>query len=165
MLAQTVAQQQLALAMAPYCGNMGGNMGYGNNGNGPIYSPGGTAANRSQGRTRLTDPEGSWVCPSCANVNWPKRTSCNKCKIEKPNETLCDTASSVKTLCDADATGTHTGTSPGTSPVKVAQGMPDNMLSNGVDFSPDRRVAMAEDHSLYSDLLPPSPSADQNDSQ
>jgi hypothetical protein len=33
---------------------------------------------------RPADPEGSWECISCSNVNWPKRTSCNRCKIAKP---------------------------------------------------------------------------------
>jgi len=32
-------------------------------------------------------PEGSWVCPTCSNVNWPSRTACNKrgCGQPKPN--------------------------------------------------------------------------------
>lgn len=31
-------------------------------------------------------PDGSWVCPACANVNWPARTHCNKkeCGTPKP---------------------------------------------------------------------------------
>lgn len=33
------------------------------------------------------DPPGSWICPSCGNVNWPKRTHCNKhgCGVAKPD--------------------------------------------------------------------------------
>lgn len=33
-------------------------------------------------------PEGSWVCPACANVNWPTRTVCNKrsCGLPRPTE-------------------------------------------------------------------------------
>ena len=29
-------------------------------------------------------PEGSWACPSCNNVNWPKRTTCNKSTCGRP---------------------------------------------------------------------------------
>lgn len=31
-------------------------------------------------------PAGSWVCPACANVNWPTRTNCNKrsCGLPRP---------------------------------------------------------------------------------
>lgn len=31
-------------------------------------------------------PDGSWVCPSCNNINWPRRTTCNKkeCNAPKP---------------------------------------------------------------------------------
>jgi len=28
-------------------------------------------------------PEGSWACPVCANINWPKRTECNKCNVPR----------------------------------------------------------------------------------
>jgi len=28
-------------------------------------------------------PEGSWACPGCNNVNWPKRSSCNKCQLAR----------------------------------------------------------------------------------
>lgn len=32
------------------------------------------------------DPEGSWACPQCLNVNWPQRSSCNKkgCGLPRP---------------------------------------------------------------------------------
>lgn len=35
---------------------------------------------------RREDPEGSWTCPKCQNVNWPQRTSCNKrsCGAARP---------------------------------------------------------------------------------
>ena len=53
------------------------------------YSP--TAAAAMAGATRARgehggagDPEGSWTCPGCANLNWPKRTSCNRCRVPKP---------------------------------------------------------------------------------
>ena len=29
-------------------------------------------------------PDGSWACSGCSNVNWPKRTSCNRCNMPKP---------------------------------------------------------------------------------
>jgi len=32
------------------------------------------------------DPEGSWTCPFCQNVNWPKRTTCNKEGCHMPRE-------------------------------------------------------------------------------
>lgn len=34
-------------------------------------------------------PPGSWVCPQCQNINWPKRTVCNKqgCGAARPAET------------------------------------------------------------------------------
>jgi len=32
------------------------------------------------------DPEGSWTCPFCHNVNWPKRTTCNKEGCHMPRE-------------------------------------------------------------------------------
>jgi hypothetical protein len=32
-------------------------------------------------------PEGSWTCPTCANINWPQRTHCNKsgCTTPRPS--------------------------------------------------------------------------------
>lgn len=32
------------------------------------------------------NPEGSWVCPGCQNINWPTRTNCNKrgCGLPRP---------------------------------------------------------------------------------
>jgi len=32
------------------------------------------------------DPEGSWECPFCHNINWPKRTSCNREGCHMPKE-------------------------------------------------------------------------------
>jgi hypothetical protein len=33
------------------------------------------------------EPDGSWTCPSCSNVNWPKRTTCNGkfCSAARPD--------------------------------------------------------------------------------
>lgn len=31
-------------------------------------------------------PEGSWACTSCGNVNWPKRTSCNRQGCNMPRD-------------------------------------------------------------------------------
>lgn len=31
-------------------------------------------------------PEGSWVCRSCQNVNWPRRTHCNKTGCNMPKD-------------------------------------------------------------------------------
>lgn len=47
-------------------------------------------------------PEGSWVCPTCNNVNWPKRTVCNKngCDTKRP-----------------DLVGGNIGTIPGGNPI------------------------------------------------
>jgi len=28
-------------------------------------------------------PEGSWACMACKNINWPKRTECNKCSMPR----------------------------------------------------------------------------------
>ena len=33
----------------------------------------------THGESQQEHPAGSWVCSSCHNVNWPKRTSCNRC--------------------------------------------------------------------------------------
>lgn len=32
------------------------------------------------------DPDGSWSCPTCGNVNWPLRSACNKkgCSTPRP---------------------------------------------------------------------------------
>jgi len=32
------------------------------------------------------DPEGSWECPYCYNINWPKRTTCNREGCHMPKE-------------------------------------------------------------------------------
>ena len=40
----------------------------------------------------------SWICGSCENVNWPKRTVCNKCGIEKSAQTpnwLCSVCNHI----------------------------------------------------------------------
>ncbi|KAF4655990.1 hypothetical protein FOL47_009206 [Perkinsus chesapeaki] len=44
----------------------------------------------SAGHALRTDPPGSWICPTCGNVNWPKRTHCNKhgCGVEKPAQAV-----------------------------------------------------------------------------
>lgn len=34
----------------------------------------------------VADPEGSWMCPFCQNVNWPKRTTCNKDGCHMPKD-------------------------------------------------------------------------------
>jgi len=34
----------------------------------------------------VEDPEGSWVCAFCQNVNWPKRTNCNKEGCHMPRD-------------------------------------------------------------------------------
>jgi pentatricopeptide repeat protein len=52
---------------------------------------------RAMRRADMRDPEGSWECPSCANVNWPHRTSCNLCTIPRPSSTSCDTESYPET--------------------------------------------------------------------
>lgn len=34
-------------------------------------------------QSHQSTPTSSWICTSCQNVNWPKRTKCNKCGLEK----------------------------------------------------------------------------------
>jgi len=43
-------------------------------------------SNGSMERSPTADPEGSWTCDACGNVNWPMRTTCNKkgCGLPKP---------------------------------------------------------------------------------
>lgn len=31
----------------------------------------------------IQHPEGSWACTQCNNINWPKRTECNKCRLPR----------------------------------------------------------------------------------
>lgn len=40
-----------------------------------------------RGAQQESNPEGSWTCPSCNNVNWPQRTACNKrgCGMPRPD--------------------------------------------------------------------------------
>lgn len=40
-----------------------------------------------QSQVSSAHPPGSWECPQCHNVNWPKRTTCNKkgCAAPKPS--------------------------------------------------------------------------------
>jgi len=37
-------------------------------------------------KIKNNDPEGSWICPFCNNVNWPKRTTCNKEGCHMPKD-------------------------------------------------------------------------------
>jgi len=83
-------------------------------------------------------PEGSWACGSCGNVNWPKRTQCNKagCNMRKdagdehpegswaclmcnnvnwPKRTHCHKAS-----CGAPRSGTPTTGSTGTGGMGIS---------------------------------------------
>jgi len=50
--------------------------------------PGGDAGGSGGGGASYADlgahPPGSWSCYSCQNVNWPRRTLCNKCKAPRP---------------------------------------------------------------------------------
>jgi len=34
----------------------------------------------------IPDPEGSWACTFCQNINWPKRTTCNKEGCHMPRD-------------------------------------------------------------------------------
>lgn len=46
-------------------------------------------ANEGQGvekKIKASDPEGSWMCPFCQNVNWPRRTVCNKRGCSMPRD-------------------------------------------------------------------------------
>jgi len=47
------------------------------------------------GNVHGSAPPGSWSCPSCGNVNWPKRTTCNKpgCGASKPGHNPDDRTS------------------------------------------------------------------------
>jgi len=58
---------------------------------GNMVSPSSASASANNVSNRLSEhPEGSWECVKCANINWPRRTSCNRCEAsretaEKPN--------------------------------------------------------------------------------
>jgi len=39
---------------------------------------------RGSSKGGFQHPEGSWVCASCENINWPLREACNRCKEAKP---------------------------------------------------------------------------------
>uniref|UniRef100_A0A7S2RDG9 RanBP2-type domain-containing protein n=1 Tax=Rhizochromulina marina TaxID=1034831 RepID=A0A7S2RDG9_9STRA len=43
--------------------------------------PGGAPGAGSRGGKE--HPPGSWVCTSCSNINWPMRSSCNRCHASK----------------------------------------------------------------------------------
>jgi len=64
----------------PYMANMGGDM-YSN-----PYIQHQMPPNAYQQQASPQHPVGSWECPLCHNVNWPKRTTCNKsgCGAPKP---------------------------------------------------------------------------------
>lgn len=34
--------------------------------------------------------KGDWTCTACGNVNWERRTTCNKCQNQKPNVITTD---------------------------------------------------------------------------
>lgn len=38
----------------------------------------------SSGPPTVGGPDGNWACPSCGNVNYPKRDKCNRCGYPKP---------------------------------------------------------------------------------
>ena len=39
-----------------------------------------------QATAGVPHPEGSWTCPKCANINWPRRLNCNKCGFQRPDQ-------------------------------------------------------------------------------
>lgn len=43
------------------------------------YNPQPTQSSQQQSQ----DPENDWICNQCFNVNWPKRSKCNKCGLDK----------------------------------------------------------------------------------
>lgn len=42
--------------------------------------------------------KGDWTCTVCGNVNWERRTTCNKCQNQKPNAISTDEVSLVKIM-------------------------------------------------------------------
>lgn len=39
--------------------------------------------NQNPSQQQSDDPNSDWVCNQCQNVNWPKRSKCNKCSLDK----------------------------------------------------------------------------------
>ena len=67
----------------------GPQQGYGPNNNPPQGPPGPHNSNIGSKRPRRGGPpqqDGNWICPvpECANVNFPRRTVCNRCQAPKP---------------------------------------------------------------------------------
>ena len=52
---------------------------------GVASDPGQSSNPQSGYDVQSNDPDANWVCsvPECQNVNWPKRTKCNKCGVDK----------------------------------------------------------------------------------
>eukprot|EP00438_Fugacium_kawagutii_P034404 Skav207739 [mRNA] locus=scaffold362:391276:393297:- [translate_table: standard] len=44
------------------------------------------AAMKPQRPRPIAGVDGNWSCPACTNVNFPHRTSCNRCGLAKPDE-------------------------------------------------------------------------------
>lgn len=47
-------------------------------------------------KRKLEDaPDGSWICPGCLNLNWPRREVCNNrsCKLKRPDDMMNDSSS------------------------------------------------------------------------
>lgn len=59
--------------------------GRGGRGGGRMGGRGRISEGRGRGRIIEKDLKGKdWECPSCANINWSWRSSCNKCNASKP---------------------------------------------------------------------------------
>jgi hypothetical protein len=43
-------------------------------------------AGQGGGGVQREPPDGAWTCPTCQNVNWPTRQSCNRrsCGLPRP---------------------------------------------------------------------------------
>mmetsp|Transcript_14405 Transcript_14405/g.39569 ORF Transcript_14405/g.39569 Transcript_14405/m.39569 type:complete len:554 (-) Transcript_14405:91-1752(-) len=41
---------------------------------------------RTQGGAPIAGLDGNWACPMCSNINFPMRTSCNRCQTPKPQD-------------------------------------------------------------------------------
>lgn len=93
-----IAELDASLGRPPAGGGGGGGGGIGGGGRGRGRGRGGGGVERDFRGPEGLFKKGDWTCNACGNVNWERRTSCNKCQNPKPNVITMDEVSGVIAL-------------------------------------------------------------------